>query len=56
MRSAHLCVTVGCSSLVLKLAESYQQHKRIDCGDSDEANISAIREVTQIVITYSVVD
>ncbi|OQR68370.1 vacuolar protein sorting-associated protein 13D-like [Tropilaelaps mercedesae] len=53
VRRAHLVVTVGCSSLVLYLSGPNQQHKRIDCGDADDANISALQEIEK-VINYSV--
>lgn len=51
LRGAHLLVTLGCSSLMLTLTG--QHHKRIDCGDSDDATVSALREVVQC-INYAV--
>ncbi|XP_028966611.1 vacuolar protein sorting-associated protein 13D [Galendromus occidentalis] len=51
LQSAHLLVTLGSSSLMLTLTG--QQHKRMDCGDSDDATVSALREVVQC-INYAV--
>lgn len=54
VRSARLFLGLGSASLVLTLAGRYQEHKRIDCGDSDDANVNAVLEVTieRAVLTY----